>query len=231
MDRDDRDATEPSSALPWAPEWSAEGVIEVLEPLVIERRRTRVRQVVDARLDGVTVVMDAPHDPHNGAALIRSCDAFGVARVHVVPRDERFLVASGVTKGTDQWVEVVTHASAASAVDALRRDRYTLVATHPEGRLEPADLSRIERLALVLGNEHDGICEALSRAADETVAIPMRGFVESLNVSVAGAILLQAATCGRPGDLSAERHRLLYAVGLYRSVQRARDVLAAAPRR
>jgi tRNA (guanosine-2'-O-)-methyltransferase len=79
----------------------------------------------------------------------------------------------------------------------------------------------------VFGNEHDGISEALSAAADDSVRIPMRGYVESLNLSVAAAVLLAAALRGRPADLSPAEERRLYAVGLLRSVPRAEEILAA----
>jgi tRNA (guanosine-2'-O-)-methyltransferase len=82
-------------------------------------------------------------------------------------------------------------------------------------------------MCLVLGNEHDGICDQLEAAAQCSVRIPMRGFVESLNVSVSAAILLHAATEGRAGDLEPSRRRALYAQGLYRTVNRAEEILAA----
>jgi hypothetical protein len=66
-------------------------------------------------------------------------------------------------------------------------------------------------------------------ASDDTVRVPMRGMVESLNVSVTSAILLSHAAEGRPGDLDEEERRRLYARGLYFSVQRARDVINLSP--
>lgn len=231
MRRDTDDSFEPSRAfppaVPWSPAWSAEQVIEVLEPLVLPGRAEHLHAVLSARIASVTVVMDSPYDPHNGAAVIRSADAFGLPSVHVVRRHGSFQAARRVAKGTERWVEVIEHDEPASVVDRLRQSGFELVATHPKGDLLPADLAKIPRLALVLGNEHDGISEALSAAADRSVQIPMRGFVESLNVSVSAAILLQAATLGRPGDLDPSTLRLLYARGLFRTVSRAGEVLAA----
>jgi tRNA (guanosine-2'-O-)-methyltransferase len=212
---------------PWAPSWTTDRVIRALEPLVLEARRERLRSVLSQRLDDVTVLMDAPHDPHNGAAILRSCDAFGLQTVHVLPREEEFLASRTVAKGSERWVDVVTHRSVAEAVSALGSAGYRLVATHPEGSLTPTDLGRIPRMALVLGNEHDGIRRELASAAQDAVRIPMRGFVESLNVSVAAGILLEAATRGRRGNLDAEHLERLYARGLYRTVPRAEEVLAA----
>lgn len=228
MRRESEDVFAPRPArVPWGPEHTAEEVIALLEPLVLEARRSRLAEVLGQRLGSVSVLMDAPHDPHNGAAILRSCDAFGVQTVHVVPRHEEFLVSGTVAKGTERWVDVVEHASPEAAVAQLSSQGFTLVATHPRGALVPEDLAQIPRLCLVLGNEHDGISRALSEAAGHCVRIPMRGFVESLNVSVSAAILLAMATRGRPGDLDDATRRTLYARGLYATVNRAAEILAA----
>lgn len=203
-----------------------EHVVERLEPLVLARRRERLRAIIDARLASVQVVFDSPHDPHNGAAVLRSCEAFGVQRVHVVERAKAFAIASAVTRGSERWVDLCRWKRAEDVIAALRAGGYELVGAHPQGELEPRDLAAIPRLALVLGNERDGIGPELAAACARQVRVPMRGFVESLNVSVSAAILLAAATEGRPGDLPEADRRRLYARGLYFSVARAEDVLA-----
>jgi tRNA (guanosine-2'-O-)-methyltransferase len=209
--------------------WSAEAVIRVLEPLSEERRRARLLEVIRARVGSVTLLMDMPHDPHNGAAVVRSADAFGVPEVNVVMRQGAFAASQRVTQGTERWVDVVTHTSASDALRALKQRGFRLVATHPQGSLTPSALRSIERVCLVLGNERDGISAELRAAADDSVRIPMRGFVESLNLSVAAAVLLASALDGRPGDLTEEEVRRWYAVGLLRSVPRADEILAALP--
>jgi tRNA (guanosine-2'-O-)-methyltransferase len=211
---------------PWTRGWSAEGLISVLEPLVVERRRARILDVIDGRTDNVTVAMDAPHDPHNGAAVMRTCDAFGIQTLHVVEAIESFLFVRKVSLGTERWVDVERHSSYEAATACLKQLGFTLVAACADGTLVPDDLGRIERLALIVGNERDGVSEAFLDAAMHRVKIPMRGFVESLNLSVATAILLHAAMAQRAGDLSESRRRELYARGLIRSVVRVRDVLS-----
>ncbi|MBK7584318.1 MAG: RNA methyltransferase [Myxococcales bacterium] len=217
-----------ASGVPWGPAWSSEAVIALFEPMVGEARRARLSEVIAARLGSVTLLLDAPHDPHNGAAILRSCDAFGLHTAHVVPRVEEFLIAPRVAKGTERWVDVVRHPSPEAAVAQLVGERFELVATHPKGELSPEDLADVPRLALVLGNEHEGISPALASATRRSVRIPMRGFVESLNVSVSAAILLAAATRNRAGDLSEAERRTLYARGLFATVNRAEEILAAA---
>lgn len=206
-----------------------EDVIARLEPIVLERRKERLLEVIGARLESVQVVFDAPHDPHNGAAVVRSCEAFGVQYVNVVERYEGFLLAGTVSRGAEKWIDLRRYKAAADVVERLRGEGYELVAAAADGDLAPADLASIPRLALVLGNERDGIADDLVNACRRRVRVPMRGFVESLNVSVSAAILLAAATAGRKGDLPEAERRRLYARGLYFSYERADDVLAPAP--
>jgi tRNA (guanosine-2'-O-)-methyltransferase len=202
-------------------------IARVLEEFVRPERAARLRAVFATRVDAVTVVMDAPHDPHNGAAVVRSCDAFCVQRLHVVERLERFLASNSVARGSERWVDVRTYPGVEGAVAALAASGHELVATHPEGDLLPQDVASLPRVALVLGNERTGIAERLRAACRHSVRIPMRGFAESLNVSVTAAILIQHATSGRPGDLPGAEQELLYARALVLTVPHAPEILAA----
>jgi tRNA (guanosine-2'-O-)-methyltransferase len=214
-------------ATPWGEPWTAERIIERLEPLVLDRRRYRLREVIASRLGSVTLLLDELSDPHNRAAIVRSCDAFGVQQLHAVQPGSQFSVHHGVAAGTERWVDVNSHAAPSDAVTHLRCRGFELIRTHPEGSLTPDELPAIPRFALILGNEHRGIDEVFAHAASRSVRIPMRGFVESLNVSVSAAVLLAAATRGRDGDLSPRVRRHLYARALFCSVPRAADVLDA----
>jgi len=205
-------------------------VVEVLEPFATERRRQRLQQVFADRLHSVTVVMDSICDPHNIAALLRTSEAHGVARIHIVAQEAASVAYAGVACGTNKWVEVRSHRDAAACVRELLAAEMVLVAAHPQGDLEPRDLQTLPRLALVLGNEHSGIGSVLSHACQHTVRVPMRGLAESLNVSVSGGILLSHAVAGRSGDVSALEQRKLYARGLAVTVPHAADILDRAAR-
>ena len=200
-------------------------VVELLEPLVLDRRAQRLKDVIGQRLESVQVVFDAPHDPHNGAAVLRSCEAFGVQYVHVIERLEKFLAAPSVAKGAEKWVDLHHWSNVDEVIATMKERGLELVAAAPDGELAPHELAGVPRLALVLGNERDGIADKLAAACTRRVRVPMRGFVESLNVSVSAAILLAHATVGRPGDLSEEERLRLYARGLYFTVDKADDVL------
>jgi tRNA (guanosine-2'-O-)-methyltransferase len=205
-----------------------EALVRLLEPFVTEARRARLHAVIARRLASVAVIFDRPYDPHNGAAVLRSCEAFGVQRLHVVERPGTpFSVARSVARGAEKWIDVTCHARPETAVAWAAAEGMCLVATHPEGELAPDELGRMPRVCVVLGNEREGIDEALARACTARVRVPMRGFVESLNVSVTAAILLHAASHGRQGDLDPVAQRRLYARGLYLSVPHAGDVLVA----
>jgi len=199
--------------------------IAILEPLVGEERRARLQRVIADRLDCITILMDAPHDPHNGGAVVRSCDAFGVQRLHVVERYEPFLVATTVAKGSEKWVDVLRYPSASDAAESLRRNGHEFIATDPDGELWPDDLRRVARPALVIGNEREGIAPDLRALCTRAVRVPMRGFTDSVNLSVCTAILLAAAVPGRAGDLPFSERRRLYARGLYLTVPRAAGIL------
>jgi tRNA (guanosine-2'-O-)-methyltransferase len=203
-------------------------IVRALEPFATPERKERLDAVFSSRLDAVTVLMDAPYDPHNGAAVLRSCDAFGVQRLHVVERGTvEFLAARQVARGSEQWVDVHTYKTSDAATSTLAASGHELIATHPQGELVPEDLRHIPRVCLVLGNERDGIHQELLAACKRSVRIPMRGFAESLNVSVTAAILLQRATDGRPGDLSPEERRFLHARALVLTMSHAPEILAA----
>lgn len=200
--------------------YGTEEVIAALEIFSTEARRARIQGVLDHRKEAVTLVVDSLHDPHNGAALVRSCDAFGVQTMHAIERKEPLAIAASVSRGSQKWIDVRRYDGIASCVSTLHARGYVLVATHPEGELVPEDLAKLPKVALVMGNEREGIDPALREACDRAVRVPMVGFVESLNVSVTAAILLHAATLGREGDLDDARKRALYARALWLTVPR-----------
>jgi tRNA (guanosine-2'-O-)-methyltransferase len=133
-----------------------------------------------------------------------------------------------VARGSEKWIDVHRHARPDEVVAQLLATGHELIAAEASGSLRPFELRGIERLAIVIGNEREGVAEELRRACTRGVRVPMRGFVDSLNLSVTTAILLAAATLGRPGDLGELERRRLYARGLFLTVPRAADVLLQA---
>lgn len=214
-------------AVPWGDQWTVEGITRLFEPMVLARRRARLKEVLGGRLMGVTLLLDELDDPHNRSAIVRTCDAFGIQKIHALQAGSQFAIHHGAAAGTERWVDVHQHASAEAAISTLQDAGFELIATHPEGELSPEQLGSVAKPALILGNEHRGLQPALAKAATRTVRVPMRGFVESLNVSVSAALLLRAATQQRAGDLSETELAILYARSLFRSVPRSLEILQA----
>lgn len=176
-------------------------VVEALSPLVTEARLTRMNEVIARRTRSLVPVLEDLADPHNGAAVMRSADAFGCHEVHVVEDRHPFAVSHRVTRGTHRWLDLVRHGSIDACLAQLSSRGYRVYVAAMDGELTPEGLARIDKAAVVFGNEHKGVSDAVRRAAAGTYAIPMVGFVESLNVSVASAITLYVASRGRHGDL------------------------------
>jgi tRNA (guanosine-2'-O-)-methyltransferase len=214
-------------ALPAGPET----VCAALEPMLTEARRRKIAEVIAARSNSVVPVLDGLIDPHNVAAVLRSAEAFGLQEVHLVRSPQPFLASQRVAQGTQRWVDVVEHASEADCVAGLRARGYRVYVAAMDGDVPPDGLATMPRVAIVFGNEHAGVSDALRQLADGAYTIPMRGFVQSLNVSVAAALTMFAAMRGRPGDLSSEQRLLLRARFCMASVPHAHAIVAEHLRR
>ena len=157
-----------------------------------EDRTERMEQVLSARQPGLVLVIENVHDRHNLGAILRSCDAVGVMRVMMVyyiesPPEIAKTSASGALK----WLNFESYRSIKTCYDVLRKEGFQILAT----KIEPAAKGLYSYdltipTAIVLGNEHRGISKEAAEGADGLIYIPMRGMVESVNVSVAGAICL-----------------------------------------
>jgi len=202
-------------------------VIEVLAAHLTPDRLARIRDVLDARSLDVVPLLENVADPHNASAVLRSCDAFGVARAHVVADRNPFRASRKVAKGTERWVDVTRHANSLAAARALHAQGYALYVADMDGDLAPEDLVRPGgRVALIFGNEFRGVSDELRGAADGSFAIPMPGFVESFNVSVAAAITLYTLTRRMHRPLSRDERLEIEAKILLRSVRRGATIVS-----
>jgi tRNA (guanosine-2'-O-)-methyltransferase len=206
-----------------------------LPDFLLPERKARIDAVVAQRTRTLTVVMEAFADPQNTNAVLRTAESFGVQEVHVVVGPQkRYDRNKKISQNADKWLEVVRWKTTGECLAGLKARGFTIYATHlGEGSGALAGLSFAEPVALVFGNEHAGVSEEAQRLADACFAIPMRGFSQSFNVSVAAAICLARAVERReqergrhgdlpPAELEALRERF-YALSVN---QRARVALA-----
>ncbi len=206
---------------------------------LVPARRARIDEVVANRTRTLTVVMEAFCDPQNVNAVLRTCEAFGIQDLHVVegvmkPYDRN----KKISQNADKWLDVHRWRSTAECLAKLRGDGFAVYVTHLDAGARPlGELPFAGKVALVFGNESRGVSAEAVRLADATFAIPMRGFVQSFNVSVAAAITLakaverREAERGRHGDLeAAEAAALRERFYVLAVKQRARIAKAAAVR-
>ncbi|HDI11340.1 MAG TPA: TrmH family RNA methyltransferase [Candidatus Acetothermia bacterium] len=201
--------------------------------MVTGERRMKIERVISGRLKGLACVCENFEKPHNAAAILRTCEALGILNVYIVEEDVPFEPAKGVTQGAEKWVILHRFRRAERAIAALKEAGYEIYAAVPrEGSLSLEELPADRPLALAFGAEATGLSEKLMSACAGTFRIPMWGFSQSLNVSVAAAIALYHCArarrryLGREGDLSSEELSALRARYLELSLppsQRPRD--------
>lgn len=188
-------------------EYRPEDVVELLAPYLTPERRARIERVLAARLKSLTVVIENLHDPHNGAAAIRSAEAFGLCELHVVEEAEPFRFSPKVTQGCDKWIEIRRHADFAACARALHDRGFVLYAAIPGAERAVHEIDATRPAALVFGNEHAGLTSAARAACDASFGIPIHGFTQSFNLSVSVALAIydlstrRRAALGAPGDL------------------------------
>jgi tRNA (guanosine-2'-O-)-methyltransferase len=160
-----------------------------------QRRKQRILEVLARRQADFCLVLNNIHDPHNVSAVLRSCDAFGVGEVRLLYTSTAFPVLGKKSSASaKKWVEIKRHDSARELVRELREaGRQVLATGFGPGARPLADWDLTRPTAVILGNEHSGVEDELDGLAPDQVYIPMLGMVQSLNVSVAAAVILYEA--------------------------------------
>ena len=154
-------------------------------------RFQRICSVLKRRQPDLSVLLDNVHKPHNFSAIIRSCDAVGVLEAHGVWFDAKLRPTNHTSGGSRKWVQVRQHRSVAAALDVLRDKGHRIYAAHLSATaLDYRDVDYTEPTTIVLGAELDGLSHQGIELADQHICIPIMGMVHSLNVSVAGAVIL-----------------------------------------
>jgi len=216
---------------------SPEAIVAHLRPYLTERRQGRIDAVIEGRTDTVVPVVEGIVNTGNVSAVMRSAEALGFHRFHVITNasddDTQFKTSQRTSQGADKWLDVQVWEKPERCVAQLHDAGYRVVVTHLDADAVPiGELDFTQRTALVFGNERDGASEALVEAADATCIIPMEGFTQSFNISVAAAVALYHARAdrlqrqGSHGDLSPKAQQELRAIYYLKSVNHAGDILA-----
>ncbi|GAB5381426.1 MAG: tRNA (guanosine(18)-2'-O)-methyltransferase TrmH [Aliiglaciecola sp.] len=157
-------------------------------------RYAKIRQILSKRQTSLTVLMEQVHKSHNVSAVVRSCDAVGVHQVHAVWDDETERLRGGTAMGSQNWVYMKTHEGISQAVSHLKAQNMQVLVTHlSDEAVDFREIDYTKPTAIILGQEKYGATEQAIELADQDIVIPMVGMVQSLNVSVAAALVLYEA--------------------------------------
>ena len=157
------------------------------------QRYARICEMLARRQPDLTVCMEQVHKPHNVSAIVRTADAVGVHEVHAVwPGNWIRTMASAA--GSNSWVKVKTHPTISEAVATLKGRGMQILATHLSDKaVDFRDIDYTRPTCILMGQEKTGITQEALDLADQDIIIPMTGMVQSLNVSVASALILYEA--------------------------------------
>ncbi|RTG99438.1 tRNA (guanosine(18)-2'-O)-methyltransferase TrmH [Thermus scotoductus] len=156
-----------------------------------EARRRRIEEVLRRRQPDLTVLLENVHKPHNLSAILRSCDAVGVLEAHAVNPTGGVPTFNETSGGSHKWVYLQVHSDIQTAIGHLRERGFRIYATAlREDAQDFREVDYTQPTAILLGAEKWGVSEETLALAHGAIKIPMLGMVQSLNVSVAAAVIL-----------------------------------------
>ncbi|KAF3444824.1 hypothetical protein FNV43_RR14517 [Rhamnella rubrinervis] len=195
-------------------------LLEALGPHILDSRKERFRNVVKNRSYSVCLVVEGLSDFGNVSAAFRSADALGFQSVHVVSCDssKRYRENRHVSMGAEKWLDIELWDTPKECFEVLKSRGYQIATTHVG--MDAVSIYEMDwscPTAIVVGNENRGISDEALELSDFHCSIPMKGMVDSFNVSVAAGILMHHAVCDRTsrlgfhGDLTVEERQILLA--------------------
>lgn len=170
-------------------------LLDYLQNFITEERKQRFSEIISQRTNHFTVAMEDVFQMHNTSAVVRTCEVFGVQQAHSIEGRYGKRLDEKIAMGAQKWVDVFRYDDTQKCIDILREKGYQIVATTPHQDaylLNDFDISK--KSAFFFGTEKEGLSEQVLSQADTYLKIPMVGFTESLNISVAVAIVLQQLT-------------------------------------
>ena len=157
-------------------------------------RLARINEMLDNRQVDLTVCLDKVHKTNNIAATVRTADSVGIHQVHAVMPEESLWVSGNTSSGSHRWVNTIKHVTYQEAFEQFKAQGMQILATtFSDTAVDFREADYTKPTVIVLGNERDGVSPEAIASADQHIIIPMVGMVQSLNVSVAGALIMYEA--------------------------------------
>ena len=164
-------------------------IFQHLQQFLTDERLEKINHFAPESSDFVLPVIEDVFQFRNAAAIVRSVEACGFHKIIAMESEHEFNPNLRVTKGAETWVEVEKLPHNLDSLREIKNRGYKILAVSPENNATMlSDYDLKEPVALVFGTEAAGVSEEILDFADETLAIPMYGFTQSFNVSVAAAI-------------------------------------------
>lgn len=166
-----------------------------MKEFLTEKRLNKFKAVAKARQHTLHLVLENVHDPHNVSAVLRTCDAAGIPAVSLLYYLEKFpRIGKKSSASAVKWIEKEKYTDIKQCYNSLRDKGFKIYATSlTEGAVNLYDVNFTDKCAVVLGNEHRGVSDEAAELADAKLFIPMFGMVQSLNISVAAAVIIYEA--------------------------------------
>lgn len=161
-----------------------QGIIAVVEDF-------EYANISDVLNDDIIVMLDHLEDPHNLGAIIRTCEAAGIKSI-IIPRDRSVTVNETVMKissGALEHVKIVQVPNLVNTINDLKKENYFVYTADMDG-INYKNVDFNEKCVLIVGSEGNGVSRLVREASDVIVSMPMKGKVNSLNASVAAAVLI-----------------------------------------
>ncbi len=206
-------------------------LLTYLERFITDERKERFLEIISQRTNHFTVAMEDVFQMHNTSAVVRTCEVFGVQQAHSIEGRFGKRLDAKIAMGAQKWVDIFRYDNTQDCIDTLRNKGYQIVATTPhKDAYFLNDFDITQKSAFFFGTEKEGLSEQVLSQADTFLKIPMVGFTESLNISVAVAIVLQQLTdklrrSEIPWQLSEEERLLTLIEWTKKSVRNVKDVL------
>lgn len=160
-----------------------------------EKRRERIEKVLSRRQPDLRVVLEDVIIAHNASAVARTCEATGAFNLHIITRQpDQVVFNEAISTRAEKWLSIHFHDTTEECLMRLKEQGHRIAVTTLQGQTIPYDqVDFCQPIAIVFGNESEGVSSKALELADYRIQIPMVGMVQSLNLSVSVGIILYEA--------------------------------------
>ena len=176
-------------------------ILDFLGRYVTTHKKQEIERVLAERTRYITIVLEDIYQSQNASAALRTCECMGIQDVHIIEDRNPYKVNKGVLRGANKWLTIHRYQkededNTSLCFHALRSMGYRILSTDPETDGNLVGVVDITRgpVALVFGNELEGLSDRALNGCDEKVRFPMTGFTESMNISATVSAMLAILT-------------------------------------